>query len=332
MNMRRIALTVIAILATVVCQAQEHLRFMDIPLDGSLEAFCEKLIKEKGFVASEMTWGEGHMSMIEKKLTGDYYGFKNCIFYIGKHERLENVSSIIVRDTLNVLSGDEAKKFISLHDEKFGKHEVDSTQYSTWFTWKTANGEVMVDFRDDGFEVYYTDYSEINIRKVASEEYLEQLERQTVKEICGIPFGSSYEKAKEVLENKYGDPSPFSDKTKIVYLNKSYGGMLFDNIIFLFQSDGYRSFLNGCVFIWDAKNLTDAVEKRDLLYKKLSLKYDLKRGYDDNSLSYYYGGYPPVPGSAYGLTIDIIKYDNRSSNPYSARIMYGSYNYVKEEF
>jgi len=330
--MKRIVFTVIAVFATFACQAQEHLRFMDIPIEGSLEVFYNKLIKDKGLVASKMTEGEQYRDMETKKLTGTYYGIKNCTFYIRKHNRLDNISSVIVEDTLSTLSELDAKQFIARHDAKYGNHAVDSTRYSVWYTWKSEKGDVEIGLHDKGFRIYYTDYSEKKIREIISEEYEKEYERQTIKEICGIPFGSSYETTKEVLENKYGEPSFLSDKTKIFYPNKTYAGISFDDIIFLFQSDGYRSYLNGCVFILEAKSLSEAKEKRDLLYRRLRWKYDMKEGIGDDGIKYYYGGHSPVPLDGFGFSIEIIKYENRSSIPYAARLMYGRYNYVKEEF
>ena len=330
--MRKIVLTFIVCLVTIVGQAQEHLRFMDIPIEGSFDVFCGKLIKEKGLLASKMTEGEEYMTMKTKKLKGDYYGTKNCTFYVRKHDRLNSVSSVIVVDTLGALSGTDAQKFIAIHDAKFGSHKVDSARYSIWYTWETEKGEVEVGLNNSGFRIFYTDHSEKEILKKIAEEHEKEYERQTIREICGIPFGSSYEKTKEVLENKYGDPSYLSDKTRIYYPHKTYAGISFDDIIFLFQSDGYNSYFNGCVFILKAKSLSDAKEKRDLLYRKLRWKYDMKERFDDNGVKYYYGGHSPVPFDGYGFSIEIIKYDNRQRIPYAARLMYGRYNYVNEEF
>ena len=197
---------------------------------------------------------------------------------------------------------------------------------------KTGTIASRKDVHKKGFKIYYTDYSEKAIRKQIADEFEREYERQTTKEICGIPFGSSYEKAEEVLENKYGDKSYLSDKTKIYYNNKNYAGIMFDNIIFLFQSDGYKSYMNGCVFILEATSLRQAKEKQELLYKKLRYKYDMKEDDDDNGNKYYYGGHSPVPFDGFGFSIDIIKYENRPNLPYAARLMYGRYNYVKEEF
>lgn len=330
--MIRFAFTFILGLAAFICQAQEHLRFMDIPLDGNLDSFCSKLIKEKGFVAKTMTDDELYFSMETKKLTGDFYGIKGCTIYVWKHERLDNVSSLVVEDTLQALSKVDEARLISLFDENYGSHETDSSSYSVWYNWKTTSGNVELDVHENGFKIFYTDYTEKDLAKQMSEEFLQELERQTIREICGIPFGSSYEKAEQVLENKYGVKSFLSDKTKIYYLNENYAGIMFDKIIFLFQSDGYKSYMNGCIFILDANSLRQAKEKQEMLYKRLRYKYDMKEGVDDNGNKYYYGGHSPVPFDGFGFSIEIIKFENISSTPYAARLMYGRYNYVKEEF
>ena len=330
--MKRFALLFVVCVLAIIGHAQGHLCFMDIPLDSPLDSFSDKLVSTKGLVAATMTDGEQYSGMETKKLTGDFYDIKKCTFYVRRHERLNNVSSVVVEDTLSSISKGDANRIISLHDKKYGSHKKDSTKWSVWYTWKTESGEVEFCLHDKGFKAFYTDTTELAVRKVISEEYERARERQTVREICGIPFGSSYEKAAEVLENKYGTSSFLSDKTRIVYDNKDYAGISFDKIIFLFQSDGYRSYLNGCVFILEATSLSDAKDKRDRLYKKLSWKYDMKDGTDDAGIKYYFGGNSPVSSWDFGFSIDIIKYDNRSSIPYAARLMYGRYNYVKEEF
>lgn len=329
--MRKYAFFIVFCLVSI-CQAQEHLRFMDVPLDGAIDDFCSRLIKEKGLVKEIMTEGEQYMNMETKKLSGEFYGIKGCTFYFRKHDRLDNISSVIVEDTLFTLSKADVNRLISLFDKSYGIHETDSTIYSVWYTWKTISGDVELGVYKEGFRMLYTDYAEINVRKQISEELEAERDRQTIKEICGIPFGSSYEKAEQVLENKYGTSSFLSDKTKIYYQNETYAGILFDNIIFLFQSDGYKSYLNGCVFILEATSLSEAKEKRDMLYRKLRLKYDMKEGVDDNGNKFYFGGHSPIPFDGIGFIIEILKYDNRSRIPYAARLMYGRYNYVKEEF
>ncbi len=275
--------------AALICQAQEHLRFMDVAIDDKIENFCSHLIKTKGFAPGNMTDDEQYMNMETRKLSGEFYGIKGCTFYVRKHDRLDNVSSVIVEDTLFTLSKADETRLISILDKNYGSHETDSTRYSVWRMWKTTSGDVELDVYKEGFKVFYTDYAENEVRKQISEEFDREWERQTIREICGIPFGSSYEKAEEVLENKYGEKSFLSDKTKIYYMNENYAGIMFDRIIFLFQSDGYKSYMNGCVFIIEATSLRQAKEKQEMLYRTLQYKYDMKEGEDDNGNNASFG-------------------------------------------
>lgn len=165
----------------------------------------------------------------------------------------------------------------------------------------------------------------------------EKMESQIVTEICGVKFGTSYEVAKEMLENKYGSSEyDFThSKQTISFKNKKYAGIIFDTIHFLFQSDGYRTYMNGCVFILDANTAEEAKEKRDLLYKRLSEKYFMVEETDKNGFKYYIGGISPLNSDDFAFVINVIKYDKELAklyNPYAARLMYGTYDYVKEEF
>jgi len=334
--MKKSVITIIVCCAMTICQAQEHLRFMGIPLDGTLDAFCNKLISEKGLVSVSMTEGEQYSDMETRKLTGPFSGTKSCTYYVRRHNRLDNVSSVIVEDTLSALSEQESKKLISEFDRIYGQHEKDNLLFvdTLGCLWNTPNGEVVLIFRcyGSGYRIFFTDYTEKDLRKELDEEFKQEWERQTVKEICGIPFGSSYEKTKEVLENKYGTPSRYSDRNTIVYIDKSYAGISFDKILFMFQSDGYKSYFNGCVFAIETKTLGQAKEKRDMLYGKLRWKYDITDGIGEDGIKYYYGGHSPIPFGGYGFKIDIVKFSDKSGLPYAARLLYGAYNYVTEEF
>lgn len=159
-------------------------------------------------------------------------------------------------------------------------------------------------------------------------------EKQTVREICGIKFGTSYQEAKKKLDNKYGEPEYYPDNSVLSYKNKFYAGIKFDAIHFLFQSDGTRSYMNGCVFVLNASTLKQAEKYREMLYEKLSEKYNMVSNVDENGNKYYYGGYGPTPNSI-GFSIDILKYEKDLAvlyNPYATRLAYGRYNYVLEEF
>ena len=78
-----------------------------------------------------------------------------------------------------------------------------------------------------------------------SPQYYRRLDSQTCKEVCGVPFGSSYETAKDMLKKKFGEPGYLlTDENSIVYQYKSYGGISFSSICFYFQRDGLNSYMN----------------------------------------------------------------------------------------
>lgn len=72
--MRRFALTTAICLFVNICQAQDHLSFMDIPLNCPLTEYCNKLVSSKGLSIVQMTDGEGYYNTETKKLVGDFYG------------------------------------------------------------------------------------------------------------------------------------------------------------------------------------------------------------------------------------------------------------------
>ncbi len=329
--MKKFVFITIVCIFPYICQAQEHLSYKGISFDTSIDDFCNKLKNECNLFPSKLTKQEQEDAVETRKYIGDFFGIKKCSYYVNRHTRAKMVTSLLIKDTVTVLSKEVINKIVKSYDDKYGEHQVD-TFFNVWYTWKDVGGEISLSLRDKGFCFYLTDNLMIQIREELREEYKLNRERQTVKEICSVPFGTTREKAEEILENKYGQSSYLSDKDKIIYKYKNYAGIAFDEIIFLFQSDGYKSFFNGCVFILDAKNLTQAREKRDLLYNKLRYKYDMDSGTDKNGIKYYIGGYSPVAYFDSAFVIDIIKYDDSPKTPYAARLMYGRYNYVKEEF
>ncbi len=163
----------------------------------------------------------------------------------------------------------------------------------------------------------------------------EAMEAQRVTEICGVKFGTSYETAKRILENKYGDAEYDSSHSKqtIVFKNKKYAGIYFDSIHFLFQSDGYKTYMNGCIFAIHVNTVEEAKKMRDFLHQRLSEKYYMEKGIDDNGFKYYFGGISPLVNTS-AFTIGIVKFSEIAKNitPYAARLYYGPYDYVKEEF
>lgn len=152
----------------------------------------------------------------------------------------------------------------------------------------------------------------------------------SAQSIAGVSFGSSYESAKTALTNKWGEPS-FIDKNCIGFEKVTYANHTFDNVYFDFQRDNNgKSYMNRCVFIKEAKDRNDAVNTMRHFSSVFSEKYGFIRqtGQDDEDFILR-GGKSPLGDGNYLFTIDYINYP---SGGYAARIDYGPFEYVKEEF
>lgn len=173
----------------------------------------------------------------------------------------------------------------------------------------------------------------------------ESYSAEQVKTIGGIPFGISREKALVMLRNKFGEPEYTQQSTTISFLNIKYANKDFDAVHFLFQSDGVNSYLNACIFIIDVRKKEDVFNVQDNLYKMLSSKYQLFETVAENGFMMYGGGVSPLwDGHWYSLDeiymgalhIDVIQYESELAeiygNKYAVRLIYGPYNYIKEEF
>jgi hypothetical protein len=56
-------------MAAVICYAQEHLHFMDIPFDCPIDTYCSKLITNKGLVEAKMSDDDEQYSNMHFQLT-----------------------------------------------------------------------------------------------------------------------------------------------------------------------------------------------------------------------------------------------------------------------
>lgn len=174
----------------------------------------------------------------------------------------------------------------------------------------------------------------------------DEMQHKQVKTIGGIPFGISRDKAETMLRNKFGMPEYIPHTTTISFKNIKYAGYDFDAVHFGFQSDGLNSYMNSCIFIINANSLSDAIEKEKNIADNLLSKYNLVEEKDSNGYPTHGGGFSPLWNGDWktldareswgGLHTDIIKYEDDLMKvfgiPYSVRIIYGPYNYVKEEF
>lgn len=210
---------------------------------------------------------------------------------------------------------------------------------------------VSINAQDSQFEQARKDYqSATQEERKKMDEFFQPLEEkwhiQQVKTIGGVPFGITHEKAEKMLENKFGRAAYNPSSTTLTYNKVKYAGYDFDAIHFLFQSDGLKSYLNGCVFIINTKDLQDAVEKEKYVAEKLLSKYQLFEDRDNNGNITHGGGISPLwdgkwntlDVEKYGVAIhtDILIYNKELVElyefPYAVRIIYGPYNYIQEEF
>lgn len=198
----------------------------------------------------------------------------------------------------------------------------------------------------------------LNIYKDTSSEYHSKLDslyssfeekykNQQVTNIGGIPFGISREEALPILRNKYGEEMYNPKKKNILSFNNiKYAGVDFNTVHFLFQSDGINSYFNTCIFVLNADTEKEAIDKQKKMSDILSKKYELSCVKDAYGLDSYGGGVSPLWDGHWSSLLkeeyltaihtDIIKYDEELAKDtgikYATRIIYGPYNYIKEEF
>ena len=241
-----------------------------------------------------------------------------------------------------------------------GQEKEDSIPNSEWsavfekmkewpHAFQTLIMKIMISNVDiENREVCYTlSNGDIVIGKVDDDESLADFWKEVVldnqvKEICNISFGSSLQNTKDILQRKFGE-SRYTTDDIIMYENKSYAGNRFDTLLFMFQSDGRRNYFNQAAFCIYASDKEEAKAIKNRLHKRLSKRYPFMIG-EDSEMSM--GGLQPVPNShlvneavvgcttselGYGFEIKIIENDDYR-HPYFVRIMYGPYEYVKEDF
>ena len=165
------------------------------------------------------------------------------------------------------------------------------------------------------------------------------MEDNKVTGICNVPFGASYEKAKKILEEKYGDYDFLaSTKDCITYRDKFYGGMHFSDMYFMFQLDGESSYFHKAVLSKNCETKDEAVRLKKSVDEKLSKQYLLFKILDEGNTYFSIGGISPAPGEGvfggYALGVDILEYSKptRNGSLFAVRIMYGPYEYVEENF
>ncbi len=152
-------------------------------------------------------------------------------------------------------------------------------------------------------------------------------ESQRITEICGVKFGASYKSALDTLIYTLGKPDITSENNSIFYRDKSYEGIVFDSIYFIFVSDGQNANLSTCFFYYNTDKEKDAKDTFRLICETLSPKYELTQiDSSDESIDFYVGGLSPIDDSR-GFSIGLNKV---LGTHYSVSLCYGPYEFVKE--
>lgn len=191
-----------------------------------------------------------------------------------------------------------------------------------------------------------TDNDTTSLSLEVQEKLIEINRQQQVKSIANVEFGSSREKCEKILRKKFGTPSIYSSTDRLLFTNIKYAGLDFDSLFFLFQSDGERTYLNSCIFVINVNDYQSALSKEKDLTYMLSKKYStILNVVDSNGNPCHICGVSPLwNGTIEGLFTagtaihtNIMKYEKKvakdaGTGPYAVRLIYGPFDYVKEEF
>lgn len=148
--------------------------------------------------------------------------------------------------------------------------------------------------------------------------------------IAGVAFGSDYNETIKILKEKFGEPES-EEKDQVGFVDKNYGGIQFNLIIFGFQYGGGKSYFNRCVFVKTFKTASEAKDFRELFAQKLGRDYSLNEYISDNKFKGYEGGVDPTDDDSCGFYLDV-KSPTPELHFYGVRLYYGPYNYVNENF
>lgn len=180
---------------------------------------------------------------------------------------------------------------------------------------------------------YYWVHSGDTIRNMedAIQRYMDE---NGVTEVCGIPFGFSYERTKKILTGKFGGCDNLTTTEDCLsFKDKLYEGILFSQLSFIFESDGETNHLTKAEFRADTKSKEEAITLKALIDEKLSKRYIIYKVLDEGNVYLSVGGICPSPADeelgGYAITVDIEKKERptRDGDIYAVRIIYGPYDY-----
>ncbi|MBP5380534.1 MAG: hypothetical protein J6Y39_02240 [Bacteroidaceae bacterium] len=363
--MKRLLFFVLMLLAIGNIHAQsvkKHFDFTSIPLSGTTDDFVGKL-KQQGWISVPRTEEDG-----QKAMKGIFRA-DSATLYINSTKTAHLVYSVKVvfdRDKEKTIAEllPVFNEYVEFYKSEFGEpllYEVKEEQLHTPFSQLGPIDTRAIFDLPEGF-IYITMQREDNdngavtiscidaingienlkdnkgigdwdsfwktCRYVSAKD--KQIDRETIREICGIPVGTPFSEVKEKLANTYGAPlSRLTGKDRITYENIEYNGVTFDRIYFHFQHDGSTLRFNECTFILFAKTETEAEINCEVIHKMFADKYTMESYLDQHGYFYYIGGRSPINPNECGFYIDTKKYnraDSKRTSRYAARLLYGPYS------
>ena len=150
--MKKVFFLFACLIFTGITFAQQHLSFKGVPIDGTLKAYTDAMVKA-GFRY------EGTQDGVAL-LSGDFAGYKNCIVGVSTLKNCDVVNHIAVlfpdRDTWSSLLGDyeHLKEMLT---EKYGT-PTDFKEKFTGYVGDDENGLIMLAIKD-GEYVWYTTFT-----------------------------------------------------------------------------------------------------------------------------------------------------------------------------
>lgn len=153
----------------------------------------------------------------------------------------------------------------------------------------------------------------------------------TVKEVCGVPFGCSYKDAESALLKIFGVPA-YASRNNILYKDVRWAGRNFDTLLLNFQDKGDDSRLWRADLLVRTGNAKETMIVKRQIQNEYRNKYPLLHIVNDNLSA---GGLSPVNGRAKspeeGVTMNELGFGFEirvpEDDPCSIQVRYGPYNY-----
>ena len=166
--MKKLAVLITCLIFAGAVSAQQHLTFKGVPIDGTLKAYTEAMVKA-GFT-HELTQDGCAV------LSGDFAGFKGCFIGVTTLKNCDVVSRIAVlfperKTWASIL--DDYEHLKAMLTEKYGK-PTNSEEKFTEYVGDGVNSLVMHALREEKyvwFITFTTELGEIKLSVVAGSSY-----------------------------------------------------------------------------------------------------------------------------------------------------------------